>query len=46
MTCNEIVEAKQKMKSEKATELSEVSVEMILVSAKIGVKVMMNCAGK
>ena len=38
---NEIVEAMQKMKSGKATELSEVSVEMIVASGEIGVKVMM-----
>ena len=38
---NKIVEAMQKMKSKKATEPSEVSVEMIVASGKIGVKVMM-----
>ena len=38
---NEIVEAMQRMKSGKATGLSEVSVEMIVASGKIGVKVMM-----
>ena len=40
-TCNEIVEAIQKMKSGKATGPSEVSVEMIVASGEIGVKVMM-----
>ena len=39
--CNEIVETMQKMKSEKATRPSEVSVEMIVASGKIEVKVMM-----
>ena len=38
---NEIVEAIQSMKSGKATGISEVSVEMIVASGKIGVKVMM-----
>ena len=38
---NEIVEAMQSMKSGKATGLSEVSVEMIVASGEIGVKVMM-----
>ena len=38
---NEIVEAMQRMKSGKATGPSEVSVEMIVASCKIGVKVMM-----
>ena len=38
---NEIVEAIQSMKSGKATGTSEVSVEMIVASGKIGVKVMM-----
>ena len=38
---NEIVEAIQKMKSGKATGLFEVSVEMIVASGEIGVKVMM-----
>ena len=38
---SEIVEAMQKMKSEKATGPSEVSVEMIVASGEIGVKVMM-----
>ena len=38
---NEIVEAMQKMKSGKAKGPSEVSVEMIVASGKIGVKVMM-----
>ena len=37
---NEIVEAMQKMKSGKATGPSEVSVEMIVASGEIGVKVM------
>ena len=41
VACNEIVEAMQKMKSGKATGLSEVSVEMIVASGKIGVKEMM-----
>ena len=41
VACNEIVEAMQKMKSGKATEPSEVSVEMIIASGKIAVKVMM-----
>ena len=38
---NEIVEAKQTTKSEKATGPSEVSVEMIVASGQIGVKVIM-----
>ena len=38
---NEIVEAIQRIKSRKATEPSEVSVEMIVASGEIGVKVMM-----
>ena len=38
---NEIVEAMQKMKSGKATGQFEVSVEMIVASGKIEVKVMM-----
>ena len=38
---NKVVEAMQKMKSGKATGPSEVSVEMIVVSGEIGVKVMM-----
>ena len=38
---NEIVEAIQSMKSGKATGPSEVSVEMIVASGEIGVKVMM-----
>ena len=38
---NEIVEATQSMKSGKATGTSEVSVEMIVASGEIGVKVMM-----
>ena len=38
---NEIVEAMQKMKSEKATGPPEVSMEMIVASGEIGVKVMM-----
>ena len=38
---NEIAEAIQMMKSEKATGTSEVSVEMIVASGEIGVKVMM-----
>ena len=37
---NEIVEAMQKMKSGKATGPSEVSVEMKVVSGKVGFKVM------
>ena len=41
MARNEIVEAIQSMKSEKATGPSEVSVEMIVASGEIGVKVMM-----
>ena len=43
---NEIVEAIQSMKSGKATGPSEVSVEMIVASGEIGVKVMMElCQG-
>ena len=38
---NEIVEAMQRMKSGKATGPSQVSVEMIVASGEIGVKVMM-----
>ena len=38
---NEIVEAMQKIKSGKATGPSKVSVEMIVVSGEMGVKVMM-----
>ena len=38
---NEIVEGMQKMKSGKATGPSEVSVEMIIASGEIGVKVLM-----
>ena len=38
---NEIVEAIQSMKSGKATGTSGVSVEMIVASGEIGVKVMM-----
>ena len=41
VACNEIVEAMQKMKSGKATGPSEVSVEMIVASGEIGMKVMM-----
>ena len=41
MARNEIVEAIQSMKSGKATGTSGVSVEMIVASGKIGVKVMM-----
>ena len=41
VACNEIVEAMQNMKSGKATRPSEISVEMILASGEIGVKVMM-----
>ena len=41
VVCNEIVEAIQSMKSGKATGTSEVSVEMIVASGEIGVKVMM-----
>ena len=43
---NEIVEAMQRMKSGKAAGPSEVSVEMIVASGEIGVKVMMElCQG-
>ena len=38
---NEIVEVTQKIKSGKATGPSEVSVEMIVASREIGVKIMM-----
>ena len=38
---NEMVEAIQSMKSGKATEPSEVSVEMIVASGEIGIKMMM-----
>ena len=41
VTRNEFVEAMQNMKSGKATGPSEVSVEMIVASGEIGVKVMM-----
>ena len=41
MAHNEIGEAMQKMKSGKATRPSEVSVEIIVASSEIGVKVMM-----
>ena len=41
VACNEIVEAMQRMKSGKAIGPSEVSVEMIVASGEIGVKVMM-----
>ena len=41
VTRNEIVDAMQKMKSGKATGPSDVSVEMIVASGEIGVKVMM-----
>ena len=41
VACNEIVEAMQRMKSGKATGTSEVSVEMIVASGKIGVTMMM-----
>ena len=41
VACNEIVKAMQRMKSEKATGPSQVSVEMIVASGEIGVKVMM-----
>ena len=41
VTRNEIVEAMQKMKSGKATGPSEVSMEMIVASGEIQVKVMM-----
>ena len=41
VACNEIVEAIQSMKSGKTTGPSEVSVEMIVASGKIGVEVMM-----
>ena len=38
---NEIVEAMQKIKSGKSTGPSEISVEMIVASGKIGVKTIM-----
>ena len=38
---NKVVKAMQKMKSGKATGPSEVSVEMIVASGEIGVKMMM-----
>ena len=41
VACNEIVKAMQKMKSGKATGPFEVSVEMLVVSGKIVVKVIM-----
>ena len=41
VVCDEIVESIQSMKSGKATGPSEVSVEMIVASGEIGVKVMM-----
>ena len=41
VACNEIVEAIQRMESGKATGPSDVSVEMIVASGEIGVKVMM-----
>ena len=41
VACNEIVEAMQKIKPCKATGPFEVSVEMIVASDEIGVKVMM-----
>ena len=41
VTCKEIVVAMQNMKSEKTTEPIEISVEMIVASSEIGVKVMM-----
>ena len=41
LACNEIVEAIQSMKSRKATGPSEVSLEMIVASCKIGIMVMM-----
>ena len=41
VACSKIVEAMQKMKSGMATGPSEVSVEMIVASGEIGVKVMM-----
>ena len=40
VVCDEIVEAMQSMKSGKATGPSKVSVEMIVASGEIGVKVM------
>ena len=41
VACNEIVEAIQKMKSERTTEPFEESVEMIVASGEVGVKVVM-----
>ena len=41
VVCNKTVEAIQKMKSGKATRPSEVSVEMIVASGEIGIKVIM-----
>ena len=41
IACNEIVEEMQKMKSAKAIGPSKVSLEIIVASGKIGVKVMM-----
>ena len=41
VACNEIVKAMQMMKSGKATGQSEVSVEMIVASGEIGVRMMM-----
>ena len=41
VVCNEIVQAIQSMKSAKATGTSEVSVEMVVASGEVGVKVMM-----
>ena len=41
VTCKEVVEAMQKMKSGKATGSSELSLEKIVASSKIGVMVMM-----
>ena len=41
VACNEIAEAMQKMKSGNATGPSEVSVEMIVASGEIRVKLMM-----
>ena len=42
ITREEVVEAMRRMKSGKATGPSEVSVEMIIASGEIGIKVMMN----
>ena len=41
VACNEIVKAMQNIKSGKASGLSEISVEMIVASGEIRVKVMM-----